>query len=82
MGTTPGAGGSFGLSNPQQAPMLGGFLGLDWKPPSRPGVDVLFGYSAEYWWNVGRLSDPGVYNGQSAGEVGLNGAVMRVEYNY
>ena len=37
---------------------------------------------AEYWWNVGRLSDPDFYNGQSAGEVGAYGAVLRLEYNY
>ncbi len=82
LGTTPSAGGTYGLSNPQQSPMLGGFLGLDWQPLSRPNLDVLLGYSAEYWWNVGRLSDPDVYNGQSAGEVGLNGPVFRLEYNY
>ena len=58
------------LVNAQQVPMLSGFLGLDWRPPCRPNLDILLGYTAEYWWNVGRLSDPDIYNGQSAGEVG------------
>ncbi len=80
--TTPGAGGVFELGNPQQVPMLSGFLGLDWSPPPHPNVDVLLGYTAEYWWNVGRLSDPDVYNGQSAGEVGLQGPLFRLSYNY
>jgi hypothetical protein len=62
--------------------MLSGFLGLDWQPPRYPHVDILLGYTAEYWWNVGRLSDPDIYNGQSAGEVGLHGALLRLEYNY
>ena len=62
--------------------MLSGFLGLDWRPPCRPNLDILLGYTAEYWWNVGRLSDPDIYNGQSAGEVGSHGAVLRLEYNY
>ena len=62
--------------------MLSGFLGLDWRPPCHPNLDILLGYTAEYWWNVGRLSDPDLYNGHSAGEVGLNGAMLRLEYNY
>jgi hypothetical protein len=68
--------------NAQQVPMLNGFLGLDWRPPRYPNSDVLVGYTAEYWWNVGRLSDPDFYNGQSAGDVGDHGAVLRLEYNY
>lgn len=80
--TTSGAGGTFDLSNPQQVPMLSGFLGLDWRLPCHPNLDILLGYSAEYWWNVGRLSDPDFYNGRSAGEVGLHGALFRLEYNY
>ena len=70
------------FDNQQQVPMLSGFLGLDWRPPCRPNLDLLLGYTAEYWWNVGRLSDPDIYNGQSAGEVGAHGAVLRLEYNY
>jgi hypothetical protein len=70
------------LVNGQQVPMLGGFLGLDWRPACRPNLDILLGYTAEYWWNVGRLSDPDIYNGQSAGEVGTHGVVLRLEYNY
>jgi hypothetical protein len=80
--TTPGSSSSFDASNPQQAPMFGGFLGLDWRPPCRPNLDILLGYTAEYWWNVGRLSDPDIYNGRSAGEVGAHGPVLRLEYNY
>ena len=62
--------------------MISGFLGLDWRPASRPNLDLLFGYTAEYWWNVGRMSDPDIYDGQSAGEVGIQGAALRLEYNY
>ena len=62
--------------------MLSGFLGLDWRPRCRPNLDLLFGYTAEYWWNVGRLSDPDIYDSQTAGEVGIQGAVLRLEYNY
>ncbi len=84
--TTPGAnallGGTTELSNDEQVPMLGGLLGLDWCPPAPPHWDLVLGYTAEYWWNVGRLSDPDIYNGQSAGEMGLQGAVLRLEYNY
>jgi hypothetical protein len=84
--TTPGAsaylGGETHFVNDQQVPTLGGFLGLEWRPPQLPSLDLLLGCSAEYWWNVGRLSDPDFYSGQSAGEVGLQGAVLRLEYNY
>jgi hypothetical protein len=85
--TSYGPGGTFlggetRLVNEEQAPMLGGFLGLDWRPPRYRNVAILLGYTAEYWWNVGRLSDPDVYNGRSAGEVGVNGALLRMEYNY
>jgi hypothetical protein len=31
---------------------------------------------------VGRMSDPDIYDGQSAGEVGIQGAALRLEYNY
>jgi hypothetical protein len=80
--TTPGGSGLFDLSNPEQAPMLSGFLGLDWRPPCRPNMDILLGFTAEYWWNVGRLSDPDLYNGRSGGEVGSYGPLLRLEYNY
>jgi hypothetical protein len=70
------------FDNPEQVPMVSGFVGLAWRPPSCPSLDLLLGYTAEYWWNVGRLSDPDIYNGRSAGEVGCNGAVLRLEYNY
>ncbi len=84
--TTPGATGYLGgethFANAQQVPMLGGFLGLEWRPSQYPSLNVLLGYTAEYWWNVGRLSDPDFYSGQSAGEVGLQGPVFRLEYNY
>jgi hypothetical protein len=70
------------FTNPEQAPVLGGFLGLQWTPPQCPRLDLQLGYTGEYWWNVGRLSDPDFYNGQSAGEVGLQGPVFRLEYNY
>jgi hypothetical protein len=80
--STTGSSDSFDLGNPQQVPMLSGFLGLDWRPPYRMSLDILLGYTAEYWWNVGRLSDPDLYSGHSAGEAGTQGAVFRVEYNY
>ncbi len=62
--------------------MLSGFLGFDWRPPSHANLDLLLGYTGEYWWNVGRLSDPNLYDSTSAGEVGINGAVLRLEYNF
>lgn len=80
--TAPGPSTVTEFANPQQSPMFSSFLGLDWRPPNRPNLDFLFGYTAEYWWNVGRLSDPDIYNGQSAGEVGDHGAQLRLEYNY
>jgi len=80
--TTPGGGGAFDLINGEQAPMLNGFLGLDWRPPCRPNLDILLGFTAEYWWNVGRMSDPDMYNGRTAGEVGSYGPLLRLEYNY
>jgi hypothetical protein len=87
--TTPGPGGLLSgatqVRNDEQVPMLGGFVGLDWRPACRPNLDLLLGYSAEYWWNVGRLSDMGgvdPYNGHTAGELGFNGVQFRVEYNY
>jgi hypothetical protein len=80
--TTPGHGGAYDLSMWEQVPMISGFLGLDWRPPNRPNLDILLGYTAEYWWNVGRISDPDYYNGHSAAELGLNGPVLRLEYNY
>jgi hypothetical protein len=79
---TSGSSDSFDLGNPQQVPMLSGFLGLDWRPPYRMSLDVLVGFTAEYWWNVGRLSDPDMYNGTTAGEMGCYGPALRLEYNY
>ena len=73
---------AFALSNDQQVPMLSAYFGLDWRPPSHPNFDFLVGYTTEYWWNVGRLSDPDMYNGNSAGEVGASGVAFRVQYNY
>lgn len=78
--TAAGSQGDF--ENWQETPMISGFLGLDWQSKNYPCFDLLLGYTAEYWWNVGRLSDPDLYNGQSAGEVGIQGAVLRLEYNY
>jgi hypothetical protein len=78
----PGPGAAVDYVNWEQSPMLSGFLGLDWRPPCRPNLDLLFGYTGEYWWNVGRLSDPDIYDSQSAGEVGIQGAVLRLELNY
>jgi hypothetical protein len=75
-------GGVTDFGNPEQVPMLSGFLGLDWRPPCRPNLDILLGFTAEYWWNVGRLSDPDIYNGATAGEVGDYGPLLRLEYNY
>jgi hypothetical protein len=80
--TTAGAGDLLDLEDHVQVPILSGFLGLDWRPPCHPNLAILLGYTGEYWWNVGRLSDPDLYNGHTAGEVGLNGVLLRVEYNY
>ncbi|MGO8750807.1 MAG: Lpg1974 family pore-forming outer membrane protein [Thermoguttaceae bacterium] len=79
---TPADSEFFNVRCPEQVPTLSGFLGIDWRPPCYPNLDILLGYSAEYWWGVGRISDPDLYNGHSAGEVGLNGAMFRLEYNY
>ena len=49
--------GSTELDNPEQVPMLSGFLGFEWRPPRDPNLSILAGYMAEYWWNVGRISD-------------------------
>ena len=70
------------FENWQETPMISGFLGLDWRPPCHPNLNLLLGYTAEYWWNVGRLSDPNIYDSTSAGEVGIQGAALRLEYNY
>ena len=56
---------SYNLSNLEQVPILSGFLGLDWRPPRFPSLDLQLGYTGEYWWNVGRLSDPDMYNSQT-----------------
>ena len=80
--TTPGPSAVTEFDMDEQVPMLSGFLGVDWCPPCHPNLDLLLGYTAEYWWNVGRLSDPDLYNGQSAGEVGIEGVQLRLEYNY
>ncbi len=80
--STTGASTEVDYTNQTQVPMLSGFLGLDWRPSSYPNLDILLGPTAEYWWNVGRMSDPDIYNGTSAGEVGAYGAILRLEYNY
>jgi hypothetical protein len=80
--STGGVGTEIDYPNDQQVPILSGFLGLDWRPPSRPNLDILLGSTAEYWWNVGRLSDPDIYNGDSAGEMGAYGVSLRLEYNF
>lgn len=82
LSTAPGGSAAFGFSNDQQTPMLSTYVGLDWRPPSHPDFDFLAGYTNEYWWNVGRLSDPDMYNGNSAGEFGTSGVAFRVQYNY
>ena len=80
--STTGTSTEIDYTNQETIPMLGGFLGLDWRPPSYPNLDLLLGSTAEYWWNVGRMSDPDIYNGTSAGEVGAYGAMLRLDYNY
>jgi hypothetical protein len=80
--STSAASEGFALSNHEQVPILSGFLGLDWRPARCPAFDLQFGVTGEYWWNVGRLSEPDVYDGETAGEIGLYGAFFRVEYNY
>ncbi len=82
LSTAPGDNAAFGFSNDQQVPMLSGNLAIDWRPPSHPSFDFSLGYSAEYWWDVGRLSDPNLYNSNSAGEFGAYGVTFRVQYNY
>jgi hypothetical protein len=79
---TGGASTEIDYTNDEQVPMLSGFLGLEWRPNSHPTFDVQIGPTAEYWWNVGRLSDPDIYNGTSAGEMGSYGITLRLEYNY
>ncbi|MGA2253444.1 MAG: Lpg1974 family pore-forming outer membrane protein [Thermoguttaceae bacterium] len=80
--STTGASHEVDYTDQEAVPMLSGFLGLDWRPPCCPNLDVLLGSTAEYWWNVGRMSDPDIYSGTSAGEVGAYGAMLRLEYNY
>jgi hypothetical protein len=80
--STTGVNSEVDYTNQQQVPMLSGFLGLDWRPPCHQNLDILVGSNAEYWWNVGRMSDPDIYSGTSAGEVGAYGAMLRLEYNY
>jgi hypothetical protein len=82
LSTVPGGSASYEFNNLQQVPMLSGFLGLDWRPACLPNLEFQAGYRGEYWWNVGRMSNPDLYNGQTAGEFGLNGAVFRLQYNY
>lgn len=86
LSTTAGPGGLQGgqsdLQNAQQVPVLGGFLGLEWRPRWANQFSLQLGYMAEYWWNIGRISDPPIYNGQSAGELGTHGVVLRLECNY
>ncbi len=76
------SGGTVDFENWEQPAMISGFLGLEWRPRCRPNLDFVLGYTGEYWWNVGRMSDPDIYDSQTAGEVGINGAVLRLEYNY
>jgi hypothetical protein len=64
-------------SNPQDVPMVTGFVGLRWLPAGGPRVHVDAGYQYEYWWNVGRLSTSG-----SRAELSDQGAVLRAEFNF
>jgi len=80
--STAGVSTEIDYPNDEQVVSLSGFLGLDWQPPGRTNLNILLGSTAEYWWNVGRLSDPDIYNGTSAGDLGTYGASLRVEYNY
>ncbi len=71
------------FENWQQATMLSGFLGLDWRPASHPNLDLLLGTTAEYWWDFGLMSSyPPAYNQPAAADLGAYGAVLRLEYNY
>jgi hypothetical protein len=80
--TNAGLTGQTEFSNAEQVPTLSGFLGLQYRPPQHTNVDILFGYQGEYWWNVGRLDDPAIYNGTSAGEFGAQSVQFRLELNY
>jgi hypothetical protein len=82
LSATPGGSVAFSFSNDQNVPVLSAFLGLEWTPCCAPRLDLQLGYTSEYWWDVGRLSDPDMYNGQTAGEFGLNGLCLRLQYNY
>ncbi len=80
--STAGSSAEIDFEDFEQSPLLSGFLGLDWRPPCCANLDIVLGFTAEYWWNVGRIDDPTIYNYQSAGEVGDYGGVLRLEYNY
>ncbi|HEV3122090.1 MAG TPA: hypothetical protein VGY53_09315 [Isosphaeraceae bacterium] len=41
----------------QQVPIFAAQVGVGWRPPSHPNVNLFLGYVTETWWTVGLESD-------------------------
>jgi hypothetical protein len=65
------------VSSSQAVPALDTQVGLSYRPPAYPNLDVFVGYQYEYWWNVGRFS-----LSNSRGELRDQGITLRASFNY
>ena len=77
-----GAQGAALLANTQTVPALNAFAGLTWQPPEHPRLRATLGYEFDYWWGVGRLSSVGAALPTPDAEMGNQGIVFRVDFNY
>jgi hypothetical protein len=62
-------------SNGGDVPQINASLGVAWRPQRLQALRLFAGYEYEYWWNVGRFSDP-------QGEVFDQGVLLRADFNY
>ena len=82
--TTTGAYSFNQISNGQGCPMLGGEIGLSYRPPSGK-YEFFAGGFYQYWWNIGTLANyalNGIGGTTSNGELSLTGVTFRFSYNY
>ena len=57
--STAGVASEVGFDNHEEVPTLGGFLGLDWRPPCHMNLDILVGYIGRILVERGPHERPG-----------------------
>jgi len=65
------------MSGSQDVPVVNFQAGIAWQPPEFPQAQLFVGYTYEYWWNVGRLSNAG-----TSAQLIDQGVAVRLAINY